>query len=194
MLHENLVISNVIFARQAIFSTLYIGKSSGKQDHYHHRHSDECWSELIITCSFIDITNFTCVLILYGLSCKKNLLDFVTKVSWISPGTHTHTHPFNGPVSRTIGVSCCQKVKPIWILLKKETVSGSGIIWAVCKSAPSSRQIATPTPTTQFITGRVTFLSPNQQHQSTDFSWKSSGNWLGWICRHRGKVLLVELS
>ena len=91
MLHENLVISNVIFARQAIFSTLYIGKSSGKQDHYHHRHSDERWSELIITCSFIDITNFTCVLILYGLSCK-NLLDFVTKVSWISPGTHTHTH------------------------------------------------------------------------------------------------------
>ena len=194
MLHENLVISNVIFARQAIFSTLYIGKSSGKQDHYHHRHSDERWSELIITCSFIDITNFTCVLILYGLSCKKNLMDFVTKVSWISPGTHTHTHPFNGPVSRTIRVSCCQKVKPIWILLKKETVSGSDIIWAVCKSAPFSRQIATPTPTTQFITGRMAFLSPNQQHQSTDFSWKSSGNWLGWICRHRGKVLLVELS
>jgi len=37
-----------------------------------------------------------------------------------------------------------RKVKPIWILLKQETVSGSGISWAVCKSAPRSRQITTP--------------------------------------------------
>ena len=34
MLLENFIISNVIFAHQAIFSTLYIGKSSGKQDQY----------------------------------------------------------------------------------------------------------------------------------------------------------------
>jgi len=39
-----------------------------------------------------------------------------------------------------------RKVKPIWILLKQETVSGSGISWAVCKSAPSSRQITMPAP------------------------------------------------
>ena len=39
-----------------------------------------------------------------------------------------------------------RKVKPIWILLKPETVSGSGISWATCKSAPRSRQITTPTP------------------------------------------------
>jgi len=32
------------------------------------------------------------------------------------------------------------KVKPIWILLKQETASGSGISWAICKSAPLSRQ------------------------------------------------------
>jgi len=37
-----------------------------------------------------------------------------------------------------------QKGKPIWILLKQETVSGSGISWAICKSAPCSRQITTP--------------------------------------------------
>jgi len=92
MLHENLVISNVIFARQAIFSTLYIGKSSGKQDHYHHRHNDEYWSELIITCSFIDITNFTCVLILYGLSCKKILWILLQKYpGYLLEHTHIHT-------------------------------------------------------------------------------------------------------
>ena len=38
-----------------------------------------------------------------------------------------------------------RKVKPIWInLLKQETVSGSGISWAVCKSAPRSRQLTMP--------------------------------------------------
>ena len=39
-----------------------------------------------------------------------------------------------------------RKVKPVWILLKQETVSGSGIRWAICKSALSSRQITTPAP------------------------------------------------
>ena len=39
-----------------------------------------------------------------------------------------------------------RKVKPIWILLKQETVSGSSISLAICKSAPSSRQITMPAP------------------------------------------------
>jgi len=33
-----------------------------------------------------------------------------------------------------------------YIFLKQVTVSGSGISWAVCKSAPRSRQITTPAP------------------------------------------------
>jgi len=60
-----------------------------------------------------------------------------------------HTHPFNGPFSRTTRViftGGTRNVKPIWILLKQETVSGSGISWAICKSAPCSRQITTPAP------------------------------------------------
>ena len=39
-----------------------------------------------------------------------------------------------------------RKVKPIWILLKQETVSGNGISWAICKSAHRSRQTTTPAP------------------------------------------------
>ena len=35
---------------------------------------------------------------------------------------------------------------PVWILLKQETVSGSGISCAICKSAPCSRQTTTPAP------------------------------------------------
>jgi len=58
---------------------------------------------------------------------------------------------------------------PIWILLKQETVSGSGISWAICKSAPRSRQITTPAPHHSVLfTGRMPFLPPSQQRQSTE--------------------------
>jgi len=60
--------------------------------------------------------------------------------------THTHTRLtalFPG-LPESAGT---RKVKPIWILLKQETVSGSGIRWAICKSAPRSRQITMPAQT-----------------------------------------------
>ena len=44
------------------------------------------------------------------------------------------------------GWASTRKVKPIWILLKQETVSGSGISWDICKSATHSRQITMPAP------------------------------------------------
>jgi len=44
-----------------------------------------------------------------------------------------------------------RKVKPIWILLKQETVSGSGISWAICRSAPRFRQISMPAPHHSFF-------------------------------------------
>jgi len=56
----------------------------------------------------------------------------------IQPALHTHTRAFKGPFSGTTRVSR--------ILLKQETVSGSGIHWDICKSAPNSRQITMPVP------------------------------------------------
>ena len=44
------------------------------------------------------------------------------------------------------GSAGTRKVRPIWILLNQETVSGSGISWAICKSASRSRQITMPVP------------------------------------------------
>ena len=70
--------------------------------------------------------------------------------------------------SGTTRVSRCRKVKPIWILLKQETLSGSGISWAICKSALCSRQITMPAPHHLVFTGRMPFLPPNQQRQSTE--------------------------
>ena len=85
-------------------------------------------------------------------------------------GQPTHTQPFNGLWSGTTragqyqkkhspththlmancpglpGCAGTRKVKPIWILLEQESVSGSGISWVICKPAPRSRQITTPAP------------------------------------------------
>ena len=66
------------------------------------------------------------------------------------------------------GQAGTRKVKPIWILLEHKTVSGSGISWAICKSAPRSRQTTTPAPHHSVFTGRMPFLPPNQQRQSTE--------------------------
>ena len=69
--------------------------------------------------------------------------------------THTHTHARTHARTHTHLTALCpglpswagrRKVKPIWILLKQETVSGSGISSAICKSASRSRQITTPAP------------------------------------------------
>ena len=45
-------------------------------------------------------------------------------------------------------------------------MSGSGISWAICKSAPCSRQTTMPAPHHSVFTGRMPFLPPNQQRQS----------------------------
>ena len=88
---------------------------------------------------------------------------------------HTHTHTrltaLCPGLPRWAGT---RKVKPIWILPQQETVSGSGISWAKCKSAPRSRQITTPAPHYSFFfTDWMHFLLPNQQRQSTEgkFLW-----------------------
>jgi len=91
---------------------------------------------------------------------------------WSPCITHTHTHPFYGPLDCS-GLPSEPVPEPIWILLKQETVSGSGISWAICKSAPCSRQITTP------AAHHSDFYRPNalpaaQQHPSTKGSDSSN--------------------
>ena len=67
-------------------------------------------------------------------------------VGYVKP-MHTHTYTRLTAIFPGLpGLAGTRKVKPIWILLTQETVSGSGISWAICKSAPRSRQITTPAP------------------------------------------------
>ena len=53
-------------------------------------------------------------------------------------------------------------------------MNGSGISWAMCKSTPRLRQITMPASHHSVFTGRMPFLPPNQQRQSTEGIQSSS--------------------
>jgi len=67
----------------------------------------------------------------------------ITKINFPNNKYYTHLTALCLGLLRWAGT---RKAKPIWILLKPETVSGSGFSWAICKSAPRSRQITMPAP------------------------------------------------
>jgi len=81
-----------------------------------------------------------------GVQTERLTRDFITILA-IVVGTcirrYTHITAFFPGLPGWAGT---RKVKPIWILLKQETVSGSGISWAICKSASRYRQITMPAP------------------------------------------------
>ena len=83
--------------------------------------------------------------------------------------THTHTHPFNGPLSGTTQVSHYQKGKTN---LGFTGARDSEWQWhqlghmQVCTSLQTDNHASTPP--LSFFTGRMPFLPPNQQRQSTE--------------------------
>jgi len=70
-------------------------------------------------------------------------------------------------LSGTTWMSQYQKSKTNLDLLQQEIVSGSGICWPMWKSVPHPRQLTMPAPHQSVFTGRMPFLPPNQQSQST---------------------------
>jgi len=80
-----------------------------------------------------------------------------------------HTHLFNGPLSGTTQVSRYQKGKTN---LDFTEAADSKWQWhqlchmQVCTSLQTDNH--TSTPSLNFFTGRLPFLSPNQQRQSTE--------------------------
>jgi len=75
--------------------------------------------------------------------------------------THTHTHTHTHRLTA----------------LCPDAVSGSGISWAIIfMLVCTSLQTTTLAPTAQFFTGRMPFLPPNQQRQSTEGSTQTCIN------------------
>jgi len=65
-------------------------------------------------------------------------------------------------------VSQYQKGKTNLDLLEQDILNGSGISWAICKSAPCPRQLTMPAPHHSVLTDRMPFLPPNQEHQNAE--------------------------
>jgi len=85
---------------------------------------------------------------------KRNASGSIYKMDVGHTHTHTtHTHTFNDLFQGLPGWADTRKVKPIWILLKQETVSGNGISCAICYSATHSWQITVPAPHHSVFTG-----------------------------------------
>ena len=99
-----------------------------------------------------------------GLYCRTNYTH-----ARMHARTHTHTHPFNGPLSGTTQVSQYQKGKTN---LDFTEAWDSEWQWhqlghmQVCTSLQTDNH--TSTPPVSFFTGRMPFLPPNQQRQSTE--------------------------
>ena len=99
---------------------------------YHLVRGNQCWCML---CN-IGINLFGWIMTIYGYAIAR---------ARARAHTHTHTH-VTALCPGLPAWASTRKLTPIWILLKQETVSGSGISWAICKSAPRSRQITMPAP------------------------------------------------
>jgi len=93
--------------------------------------------------------------------------------------THAHTHKRLTALCPGLpGSPGTRKVKPIWILLKQDTVSGSGISWAICKPAPRTRQ-TTPCqhPTTQFLQAGCPSCRPTNSVKALKALYTFSYTW-----------------
>jgi len=93
-----------------------------------------------------------------------------------------------------------RKVKPIWIWLKQETVTSSGISWAICKSASRSRQRTTPAPHHSFFCNykkypdRKTQTEDPKIRNATSKPWQAS-SLLNWkICRNKQNQVRIAFS
>ena len=101
----------------------------------------------------------------YHLVNNNNLKPSTIKLS----NTHTHTQPFIGPLSGTTQVGWSQKGKTN---LDFTEARDSEWQWQqlgrmqVCTSLQTDDHASTPP--LSFFTGRMPFLPPNQQRQSTE--------------------------
>ena len=74
-------------------------------------------------------------------------------------------------------------------------MSGSGISWAICKSASRSRQITTPVPHHSVFTGRMPFLPPNQQRRSTEgTTFSQNKKCTSVICTNKTAAVVIVWS
>jgi len=109
----------------------------------------------LAVCSAFSICILCTVLCLFSFPLGPDIVRLDGKSVWYTTIAFSGSDliPFINNVNNTRLTALCpvllvwastRKVKPIWILLKQETVCG--INWAICKSASHPRQIPVPAP------------------------------------------------
>ena len=123
--------------------------------YYYYYYSDECVCGLVcLSATTCPISPVCCAChlchgsVLFWQCCNTVCTSScVDDLTFAHSCQHMHTHTRLTDLFPGLpGWVDTRKVIPIWIWLKHETASGSGINWAICKSAPCSRQITTPAP------------------------------------------------
>jgi len=95
--------------------------------------------------------------------------------------THTHTR-LTALCPGLPRWASTRKVKPIWILLKQEKWQWNPLGHIqLCTSLQTDNHARTPP--LSFFTGRMPFLPPNQQHQSTESFYVNVCKRLSCLCR-----------
>ena len=110
--------------------------------------------------------HWTSVVVLWKLS-SPSLVVSSNLVCHLHP-CHTHTR-----------LTALFRDHPGELVLKQETVSGSGISCAICKSAARSRQITMPAPHHSVFCRP--FLPPSQQRQSTEICLCATVQMWPWL-------------
>jgi len=151
-----------------------------------------CWCGHNVICKVRRFSFHICLCLPLSMPFRDFCDSYTVPLKWLFYLRHWNTHTrIDTAVLRLFGFCLgfpgwpgTRTAKPVWILLKQETVSGSGISWAICKSlhlAPDKQPCQHPT--TQFFAGQIPFLPPNQQCQSTEGT-RHWNNWLYYIALH----------
>ena len=109
---------------------------------------------------------------LHRVTVKSAILRLTKNCHINSMNTQTHTR-LTALCLGLPGSAGSRTVKPIWILLKQETVASAGP-YASLHLAPDRQP--RQHPTTQFFTGRMPFLPPNRQRRSNEGTSINSKN------------------
>jgi len=110
-------------------------------------------------------SNATTVLVTLKQYNNSNKNGFICNEHWTVNAHNT----FNGLVSDHLGEPVAERYNKSGFY-KQETVSGSGISWVMCKSAPRFRQTTTPAPHhSRFLQAGC---PSSQQRQSTEGTYK----------------------
>ena len=109
----------------------------------------------------------------YGDVLLSNITFLISPILWWHITTIPHYPPYTLLFPGLPGWAGTRKVKTNLDFTEAGDCewhcgSGSGISWAICKSAPRSRQITMPAPYHSVFTSWVPFLPPDQQRQSTE--------------------------